>query len=356
MATERIERLTSLVRSRAPFSDSSAEISRLTVDIKQDLLNTNRAITSLAASLSESAAAAAAASRGGRPAPHEQADKVAKLIVTDLQTRLADQSRAFNELLLQRSQYLREQSDRRGAFEHQSAAGVPGGGGDELRSRGLAQFGRLRQRLAGAVAGADAGGTREGGGDDDDDDDDEAGIGGYGSGTRADAKARLLGASGGGASSNSSFAGAGVRGGAAGRGGVSLPKFTALLSAGGGDETATETDGEAGRAQQQAQTLVERGGAQRNEYLASRAAALKTIQSTTEEIAGMYKRLNLLVHMQEEMTMRIDANVEETVVNVDEGHQELVKYLEGLSSNQWLVIKVFAVVIAFAILFVTVIA
>ena len=365
LATERIERLTALVRSRAPFSDASAEISRLTVDIKQDLLSTSRSIDSLGASL-----AAAAAGGGSR---QQQAVKNSQQIVNDLKVRLADQSKAFGDLLIQRSQHLRDQSDRRGAFEHAGPGG--GGGAEELRHRGLSHFGKLRQRLqqaAGGAAGGDSLGAGAGDGTDTDtggagvgvtgaeynEEDGDAESGGLAAGRGV--HSRLLGAPG--QQSHTGAAGSGTSGR-----GVGLPAFTALLSSssggyGGGDTTASENEGSRGGSGGTyghggvTQTLVERGAGQRNEYLASRAAALKTIQSTTEEVASMYKRLNMLVLMQEEMTMRIDSTVDETMINVEEGHNELLKYLDGLSSNQWLIIKVFAVVIAFAILFVTVLA
>lgn len=70
----------------------------------------------------------------------------------------------------------------------------------------------------------------------------------------------------------------------------------------------------------------------------------------------MYRRLNELVLMQEEMTVRIDANVEETLVNVDQGHNELLKYMDGLSSNTWLILKIFGILIIFALFFVSFVA
>jgi syntaxin 5 len=93
-----------------------------------------------------------------------------------------------------------------------------------------------------------------------------------------------------------------------------------------------------------------------DEYLTSRSNAVEELRATIEEVAGLYRRVNELVAMQEEVTIRIDADIEDIQVNVEEGHMELIKYLEGLSSNQWLLIKVLAIVLAFALFFVTVIA
>ena len=42
---------------------------------------------------------------------------------------------------------------------------------------------------------------------------------------------------------------------------------------------------------------------------------------------------------QGEATMRIDENVEDTLANVDAGQAQLLKYLNTISSNRWLLMK-----------------
>ncbi len=59
---------------------------------------------------------------------------------------------------------------------------------------------------------------------------------------------------------------------------------------------------------------------------------------------------------QGEMAQRIDENVEETLANVDSAKAQLMKYLNSISNNRWLVLKVFAVLMAFMLLFVMFIA
>ena len=49
---------------------------------------------------------------------------------------------------------------------------------------------------------------------------------------------------------------------------------------------------------------------------------------------------------------RIDANVEETEANVEGAHGELLKYFQSVTSNRWLIIKIFFVLIVFFIVFV----
>ncbi len=53
---------------------------------------------------------------------------------------------------------------------------------------------------------------------------------------------------------------------------------------------------------------------------------------------------------------RIDANVSETQTNVEAAHTELLKYFQGITSNRWLMMKVFAVVIVFFIIFIVFVA
>lgn len=59
-----------------------------------------------------------------------------------------------------------------------------------------------------------------------------------------------------------------------------------------------------------------------------------------------------LISEQEESIMRIDANVEESEMNIEAAHGELLKYFRSVTSNRWLMVKIFATVIVFFIIFV----
>ena len=50
--------------------------------------------------------------------------------------------------------------------------------------------------------------------------------------------------------------------------------------------------------------------------------------------------------------MRIDSNVEESEMNIESAHTELLKYFRSVTSNRWLMVKVFATMIIFFIVFV----
>ena len=58
------------------------------------------------------------------------------------------------------------------------------------------------------------------------------------------------------------------------------------------------------------------------------------------------------VQEQGEMAVRIDENIDETLSNVDSAQTQLLKYLNTISSNRWLVMKIFGVLMVFMILFI----
>ena len=49
---------------------------------------------------------------------------------------------------------------------------------------------------------------------------------------------------------------------------------------------------------------------------------------------------------------RIDANIEEADINVNEAQKQLLKYMQSMGSNRWLMLRVFAVVIVLFVAFV----
>jgi hypothetical protein len=49
---------------------------------------------------------------------------------------------------------------------------------------------------------------------------------------------------------------------------------------------------------------------------------------------------------------RLDMTVEETLEHTVSAHEQLTKYYEWVQGNRWLMLKVFAALIAFAVIFV----
>lgn len=80
------------------------------------------------------------------------------------------------------------------------------------------------------------------------------------------------------------------------------------------------------------------------------AEALEQIEKTIVELGEMYKKLIEIVHMHEDLSIRIDENLQETLKWVDKGHGELLKANDAMAGNKWLIIKIFAILIFFIIL------
>lgn len=59
---------------------------------------------------------------------------------------------------------------------------------------------------------------------------------------------------------------------------------------------------------------------------------------------------------QGELAIRIDENVDETLANVDSAQDQLLKYLNSISSNRWLIMKIFFVLMLFLVAFVVFVA
>lgn len=63
-----------------------------------------------------------------------------------------------------------------------------------------------------------------------------------------------------------------------------------------------------------------------------------------------------MVSEQGELAVRIDENVNESVANVDNAQTQLLKYMNSISSNRWLIMKIFGVLISFLVFFVVFVA
>jgi len=101
----------------------------------------------------------------------------------------------------------------------------------------------------------------------------------------------------------------------------------------------------------QTQTLLQFED-QTNSYLEERANTMQSIESTIVELGTIFNQLTTMVHQQEEMITRIDANVTDTLLNVEAAHESLLQYLASVTNNRWLIIKVFGVLFVFFIIFV----
>ena len=82
-------------------------------------------------------------------------------------------------------------------------------------------------------------------------------------------------------------------------------------------------------------------------YIQSRSTAIESIESTIAELGQIFTQLAHMVAEQRETVQRIDADTMDIASNVSGAQRELLKYYSSISSNRWLMLKVFGVLIVF---------
>ncbi|KAJ1550322.1 cis-Golgi t-SNARE syntaxin, partial [Cladochytrium tenue] len=75
------------------------------------------------------------------------------------------------------------------------------------------------------------------------------------------------------------------------------------------------------------------------EYIASRAEAIESIESTIAELGQIYSHFAQILAGQRETIQRIDDNIVDVEMNVSGAHNELVRYFQNMSSNRWLMVR-----------------
>ncbi|CAA6660848.1 unnamed protein product [Spirodela intermedia] len=85
----------------------------------------------------------------------------------------------------------------------------------------------------------------------------------------------------------------------------------------------------------------------RDEYMQSRAEALQSVESTIHELSSIFTQLATMVSQQGELAIRTWRTRWQTW----RGPRALLKYLNGISSNRWLMIKIFFVLVVFLMIF-----
>lgn len=91
---------------------------------------------------------------------------------------------------------------------------------------------------------------------------------------------------------------------------------------------------------------------QQDEYTMSRAAAVESIESIIVELGGIFQQLAALVAEQGDMIQRIDENIDKSEDNIERGNRALIKVLHNVSSSRMLIVKLFIVLIVFAVIFI----
>ncbi|KAK8543260.1 hypothetical protein V6N13_136211 [Hibiscus sabdariffa] len=112
-----------------------------------------------------------------------------------------------------------------------------------------------------------------------------------------------------------------------------------------------QMDGESQPLLQQHQQQQQQMVPLQDSYMQSRVEALQNVESTIHELGTIFNQLATLVSQQGEIAIRIDENMDDTLANVEGAQGALLKYLNSISSNRWLMIKIFFVLILFLMFF-----
>jgi len=275
----KLGKLAQLAKRKTLFDDRPVEISELTFIIKQDIANINKQIASLQTYVKQRNAQGSSNSPEGK-----QIDEHNHNVVMLLQSKLANTSMGFKDVLEIRTQNMKESKDRTEQFMFSTASAA-----NQAPSNSLL-FNQQRQ--------------------------DPMGDGSPG---------RL----------NSKGKGRAPQNG----------DILALNLDAAEEGTASENGG----AFQQMQ-LVE----QQDNYIQSRSTAIESIESTIAELGQIFTQLATMVAEQRETVQRIDADTMDIASNVSGAQRELLKYYAGISSNRWLMMKVFGVLIVFFLIFILV--
>ncbi|KDQ63346.1 hypothetical protein JAAARDRAFT_188928 [Jaapia argillacea MUCL 33604] len=275
--TIKLGKLAQLAKRKTLFDDRPVEISELTFIIKQDIANINRQIAALQAYVKQRHALTSKTVEGKQVEEHNNN------VVMLLQSKLANTSMTFKDVLEVRTQNMKESKDRQEQFMSTAATSA-----NQAPSNSLL-FANRQDPM------------------------------GDGSGSRPSSKGK----------------------------GRATPTNDMLAM----DLVSAEEGSmnQSGGAYMQMQ-LVE----QQDNYIQQRSTAIESIESTIAELGQIFTQLAQMVAEQRETVQRIDADTVDIASNVSGAQRELLKYYASISSNRWLMLKVFGVLIVFFLIFILV--
>lgn len=91
-------------------------------------------------------------------------------------------------------------------------------------------------------------------------------------------------------------------------------------------------------------------------YLRERADAMSAVESNIVELGTIFNKLAVMVNEHSEMVQRIEDNVDDANDNILLSLNTLMDTLDNLRSNRQLFFRLMAVIVIFAIVFITVFA
>ena len=316
---DKLGKLTQLAQSKSLFQDPTAEIDAMTGLIKTEITTLNAKLADLQARMRQTRSRT------------KQRESHSTSVVESLSSQLRGATSEFQDVLRTRTANMKELQDRRAQF-----AGGGACGGGACGSGGGAAGGCFgAPPPGGAFGGANGyggggGGACGGGG--------AFGGGGGGGGGRFgspgpsvpvsifECPAALASPAGGfGAGGSSSGGGGGGGGGASDEVVIEMPQMQPL---------------------EQLQ-LHDQG----NAYLESRANAVDVVQSTIAELGSVFEQLGVLISEQGANLNIIDDNVDDTLINVNAGRDQLMRTMQRYGGNRALIMRVFAVLFFFIVVF-----
>lgn len=302
-----------VARRKTLFDDRPVEISELTYIIKHDIAAINKQLGDLQAFNK--------AQRSGKAA--DRAEEHRGNVVTLLQTTLAGATTSFQDILEVRTQNMKASKDRTEQFMFSnSAAGMPAGENSGM----YACVCERNERLTDAVLRSR---SKLGG--------DGADSPLYNPSRSGSAMAHRTGPGQSplnpNAQQNDNYDPKGKGKGAADGDFLALDMGSSPSGAGGAQ----------GEQFMQMQMMETR----QDNYMQQRSTAIESIESTISELGSIFSQLAHMVAEQRETVQRIDDNVMDVVDNVGGAQRELLKYYASVSSNRWLMLKIFGVLIVF---------
>lgn len=88
------------------------------------------------------------------------------------------------------------------------------------------------------------------------------------------------------------------------------------------------------------------------ETMNERLDAVQNLERQTGTILKMFTDLSEMIAAKDYDIVRLDENVQNALDNVLEGQKQMEKYYEKVKNNKWFILKIFAVLFAFALIFI----
>ncbi|EGG06592.1 uncharacterized protein MELLADRAFT_86430 [Melampsora larici-populina 98AG31] len=287
--TIKLSKLAQLAKRRTLFDDRPVEISELTYIIKQDIAQLNQQIAQLQVFVKQNL---------NNQSGKKQVDEHNNNVVMMLQSKLADTSLGFKDVLEIRTQNMKATRDRTEQFQSNTAALT--GPQSVLRSRLPASTSPRPDSPLYSVNGPSSVSNRQ----------------------MYDPKGK----------------------GKAAEAGYQQNDYLALDMGAGG----ASTQGKGGEGFMQMQMTQDNSDA----YLQQRSTAIESIESTITELGSIFSQLATMVAQQGEQVQRIDQDTADIESNLQSAQGELLKYYSSISGNRMLMLKIFGMIIVFFLLFV----